>query len=491
MAQKVNEREQDVGRSTFMKDKNRSLLHMLPDLLLFPSLTFLQMISRKQPDQPNPLQPESPCACPIVLSDPRKRNSLCLISVQIKFGLPSDAVLRIYDDTETEVEEDVLEELLKEKPDLMLTIRDQNEDAGPSSSCTDTLSLSSHSSSDLDRTPERPAKISKPADESAKEEHFYDSEGGTGYIAWRLKTVQRNHRARTSSHTSHSTRTATGSGLSGPSLNRCTSPAQQLDEDSLREAIAFLTHSSDEAQIFLKMKETFHYRHALVHDPNKTDDILKTFPRFLNTKGLVSQDFSLLFNAEMASKLLERWDTAFKKRIIEEAMGLTSTPAVRSLLLSARNETDSEDCSKWDSDMATLLLLIHLLPPPPGGKRAAKISAVDAASRLVVYHKSCNSIDEHLRQREGRQPYILAVGGSPGQIDHFYLALDKKLIPCQAGGSLSAFDALFKSHFVFNVMYDIALINFYTFIQTTVYRIDVGKTKESPRVKELRTKLLN
>ncbi|KAG7463387.1 hypothetical protein MATL_G00176030 [Megalops atlanticus] len=44
--------------------------------------------------------------------------------------------------------------------------------------------------------------------------------------------------------------------------------------------------------------------------------------------------------------------------------------------------------AKWDSDMATLLLLIHLLPPQPGGKTAAKISAVDAASRLVVYHKS-------------------------------------------------------------------------------------------------------
>ncbi|KAG9278189.1 hypothetical protein AMEX_G6010 [Astyanax mexicanus] len=94
--------------------------------------------------------------------------------------------------------------------------------------------------------------------------------------------------------------------------------------------------------------------------------------------------------------MLQRWDTTFKTRIIEEAVGLTLTSPVRSLLLSARNEKDTEDQFNWDSDMATLLLLTHLLPPPPGGKRAVKISAADAADRLVVHHKSCNSIEEHL-----------------------------------------------------------------------------------------------
>ena len=65
-------------------------------------------------------------------------------------------------------------------------------------------------------------------------------------------------------------------------------PKEQLDEDTVREAIAFLTHSSNEPQIFQKMKETFHHRHALVYDPNKTADILQIFQQFLNTKGLLS-----------------------------------------------------------------------------------------------------------------------------------------------------------------------------------------------------------
>ncbi|XP_067110253.1 uncharacterized protein [Osmerus mordax] len=215
--------------------------------------------------------------------------------------------------------------------------------------------------------------------------------------------------------------------------------------------------------------------HGRIPTKNKKEQyalgIVTLFPSFkdpFSKKGYVNQDFKLLFDAETASKLLERWDTTFKQKIISEAMSLTSTPAVCSLLRSAKNETDSQD-----------------------SKRALKISAVDAASRILVHHKSCNSIEEHLRQRKGRQPYLLAVGGSPRQIDQYYIALDQKLIPCQAGGSLSAFDELFKIHFCFNLMYDDALLHFFTFMQTTVYKIDIGKTKESPRVKELRAKLIN
>ncbi|XP_016386104.1 uncharacterized protein LOC107722314 isoform X1 [Sinocyclocheilus rhinocerous] len=491
----------------------------------------------------------------------------CICLVHSRFGLPPETNLHIYDDTETEIDEDILQDVLNARPDTSLIIvRRENEEMlsdATSSSWTDILSLS-HSSYELDQMPERPYKKSKTYDAAAEAkemvrsalkqtsggdavlaeysskntlssemrrvlvnilvghmvemhgriptrnqketyalgvvtlfpslkdpfskkgyEHFYDTDSGTGYIAWRLKTVQRNAKKRNKPSIFKRSET----GLSGPSWNRCSSFEQQ-DEDTLREAIAFLTHSTDEAQILLKMRETFHYRHRLVHDPNKTTDILKTFPTFLNTKGLVNQDFSLLFSPETSSKLLEMWDTTFKAKIIEEAIGLTSTAVVCSLLLSANNQRDSEHCSDWDSDMATLLLLLHLLPPSPG-KKVSKISASDAINRLVVYQKSRISLEQHLQQREGRQPYLLAVGRNRNQIEHFYIALNKNLIPCQSDTSLCAFDELFKAHFVFNLAYDEALLHFYTFIQTTIYMVDVGKTKESPRVKELRAKLLN
>lgn len=135
---------------------------------------------------------------------------------------------------------------------------------------------------------------------------------------------------------------------------------EQLDRDAWREAISFLIHSHDEASVFQKMKMTFQYHQDLVHDPQRTTDVFKTFPRLLDVNGLVScpfhlftlhcfvarntltfllafcvficlcdqqlnQDFLLLFGAETASKMLEKWDTTFRAKAINEAKNLTQS----------------------------------------------------------------------------------------------------------------------------------------------------------------------
>nr|XP_055049661.1 uncharacterized protein LOC129435329 [Misgurnus anguillicaudatus]XP_055049662.1 uncharacterized protein LOC129435329 [Misgurnus anguillicaudatus] len=313
-------------------------------------------------------------------------------------------------------------------------------------------------------------------------EHFYDGEKGTGYLAWRLKTISRTSGKRP-------VKEASVHQAQGPKRQRsATTLPQQLDGDACREAISFLVHSSDEA-IFQKMKMTFQHRQDLVHDPQRSTDVFKTFPRFLDVKGLLNQDFLLLFGAETASKMLEKWDTSFKPKVIKEAKNLTQTSELCRLLkaaekLAENNETD------WDSDIASMLLLLYLLPPTAGRKRT-KISPSDAVDKMVHFHKSCCSINEYVQEREGKQPYILAVGRTQKTIDTFYIAIDKQLILCQATSSLGAFDELFKSHYVFNLSYDESLVHFYTFLQTTVYNIDVTTTDESPRVRELRAKLLN
>lgn len=89
------------------------------------------------------------------------------------------------------------------------------------------------------------------------------------------------------------------------------------------------------------------------------------------------------------------------------------------------------------------------------------------------------------------QPFLLCVGEKQCRIQKYYIILDQKAIPCVAQTAVAAFDELFKAHFVFAVSYDEALFNFYTFIQTTVYGIDVGTAKESPRVKEIRVRIDN
>ncbi len=54
------------------------------------------------------------------------------------------------------------------------------------------------------------------------------------------------------------------------------------------EAISLLAHTGVEETIFEKMRQTFRYRQELVHNTDMATNILKTFPRFLDTKGLVS-----------------------------------------------------------------------------------------------------------------------------------------------------------------------------------------------------------
>lgn len=76
-------------------------------------------------------------------------------------------------------------------------------------------------------------------------------------------------------------------------------------------------------------------------------------------------------------------------------------------------------------------------------------------------------------------------------IQGYYIILDKKAIPCKSVSGLGAFDELFKAHFVFGASYSKVLHNMYTFIQTTVYEIDIGKVKESPRVAELRARFMH
>ena len=108
------------------------------------------------------------------------------------------------------------------------------------------------------------------------------------------------------------------------------------------------------------------------------------------------------------------------------------------------------------------------------------------------YPQSGTNIQEHVDAiKSTTQPYLLAVGMKRSAVNKFFIVLDKQVIPCKSTSSLGAFDELFKAHFVFGTIYNPVLHNMYTFIQTTVYNIDIGKVQESPRVDEVRARLLH
>ncbi|KAI3373260.1 hypothetical protein L3Q82_006386 [Scortum barcoo] len=187
--------------------------------------------------------------------------------------------------------------------------------------------------------------------------------------------------------------------------------------------------------------------------------IVALFPYLMDPyskNGYIEQDFILLFGEEIAAKFLKRWPTTFKQKVIQQSKALPTS-------------SDLEE-------------LIHCAEAP---SYEEEMDADTLAS-------SGTSIQEHVDSiKSATQPYLLAVGMKRSTVHEFFIVLDKQVIPCKSTTSLAAFDELFKAHFVFGTMYSQMLHNMYTFIQTTVYNIDVGKVQESPRVAEMRARMLH
>ncbi|XP_019899180.1 uncharacterized protein LOC105021033 isoform X2 [Esox lucius] len=314
-------------------------------------------------------------------------------------------------------------------------------------------------------------------------EKYYDAASGSGYLTWRIKTVGRNTSCKTKKKTKSTYQ-------NGPKVLRSSVlPVGQLSGDECVEAISQLKHTNDKALVKEKMKMTFQYRQAMIHDPEKPSTVLNVFPRFLDTPGLINQDFTMLFGEVVSGTFLEKWPTFFKPRVIADCKTLPSSELVEHLLSSAQQEPNDYG---WESDLASILLLLHLLPPTSKGPKTAKIRTSQAADHLVRFLKAGTNMATFLKDVGcDQQPFLLCVGERKNILQKFYVVVDQKAIPCQAETSLAAFDELFKAHYVFSVTYHEALCNFYTFIQTTIYSIDVGKAKESSRVKEIRVRLLN
>ncbi|XP_059365065.1 uncharacterized protein LOC132100987 [Carassius carassius] len=294
-------------------------------------------------------------------------------------------------------------------------------------------------------------------------EHYYNAEDGSGYLAWRIKTLQKEA---SEGRMKHPRQPQTG----GPTADR--HPYKEdccLTEDHhCQEAIALMKHTADEAVV---------------------KEVRSFYGTYFNYLWQIDQDFGLLFGDATSAKLLEKWSTHIKPKVIAQSRGLTQTSELQDLIQNAE-ATEVEE--GWDSDMSSILMLVHLLPPSSQGrKRPAKISAKQASDRLVKFIKTDNSIQGHLDSiGERLQPYLLAVGPNKSRIHFWFIVIDQHAVPCKASNSLACVDELFKAHFVFGTSYCQELTNVYSFLQTTVYDIDVETTKENPKVAELRARIL-
>lgn len=177
-----------------------------------------------------------------------------------------------------------------------------------------------------------------------EQEQFY-AEANTGYLAWRLKTVQRTtydgFRRRSRNDFQDSPTTQRETLLIGG----------QLFGEECREALSTIQHSTDQSVVI-------------------TSSVLDVFQRFLDTPGLVricidyfilfeifqnwillnakhtsltciwplcfclkiEQDFSMMFGAEVSGQFPAKWPSYFKDKVIAECQSLPRSLHVEELL---------------------------------------------------------------------------------------------------------------------------------------------------------------
>ncbi|XP_053301814.1 uncharacterized protein LOC128460594 [Pleuronectes platessa] len=385
-----------------------------------------------------------------------------------KFGLPDATELDAFDETNTVVEEDIFSQLVEASPDMPDTqtleediILEIQIDPGPNPTTQDDISEDDHSTSSS-LTDTNTSLSSSDNDPSSRIENGIP-------IGRRTSSSEVIPRPATEVSESEAAKQMVKNAL------LCKPGGEDVIEEYKAEKS--LTHSTRRKLVNLlasHMTESHRRMPSRKHKEKYALGIITLFPSLkdpFSPKGYLNQDFLLLFGAETASfrsKVIERGETSpYIGPVINEAKHLTQSIELSQLLKAAEKLTVSS------------------------GRKRTKISPSNAVDKMLHFHKSCCSLDEHLRRRDGRQPYFLAVGRTRNRIDTFYIVVDKQLIPCQSTSLLGAFDELFKSHYLFNLSYDEYLGQVFTFVQTTVYNIDVATTNESPRVREFRAIVFN
>lgn len=121
------------------------------------------------------------------------------------------------------------------------------------------------------------------------QELFYNPKDRSGYLTWRLRTVNRiidsyNIPKKAKIQAQKIVLLASSS----PENPRI--PDSQINENQEKEIVEWLKNASPTTQlagIEIRMRQSLKYRRTIILDPKLSKNILIEFPRFLDTPGLV------------------------------------------------------------------------------------------------------------------------------------------------------------------------------------------------------------
>ncbi|XP_043473716.1 uncharacterized protein LOC122505901 [Leptopilina heterotoma] len=221
-------------------------------------------------------------------------------------------------------------------------------------------------------------------------------------------------------------------------------------------------------------------------------DIMSKYPRLFDFNGeMIELEFIKLFTEELNNNFLARFPTYYTEIII----GYCKTK---------RPDIFRKTSVLKDENWKALAILDALLPSSnfikkrkaneiSKGKKKAKLSENQAQEKIVAdVCSSSNSfpnpdliriipegtnvtdyIQNVIKEASGSlQPYVLCVSGQ--KLDKYFIQVDGKLIEIDSNAHpITAFDILFKIHFVTNVEFADSLFFFYNFIEYYVYKRQV------------------
>lgn len=123
------------------------------------------------------------------------------------------------------------------------------------------------------------------------QELFYNPKDRSGYLTWRLCTVNRITDSYNPSIPKKAKIQTEKVSVASSSPENPRIPDSEINENQEKEIVEWLKNASPTTQlagIEVRMRQSLKYRRTIILDPKLSKNILIEFPRFLDTPGLVS-----------------------------------------------------------------------------------------------------------------------------------------------------------------------------------------------------------
>ncbi|XP_056621316.1 uncharacterized protein LOC130434930 isoform X1 [Triplophysa dalaica] len=297
----------------------------------------------------------------------------------------------------------------------------------------------------------------------------------TGFLEERLRNVRKRSRRETNTSREKNDSEA----MSSISRNLFI-PEPSTSPDRAVQLAEWLKNNMWPAnQVAEYMKETaIHRAHWIRANGTKSiEDITVEFPRLLDTPGMISQDFAILF-PNHAERLSQTWKFSFKDKILRFA---SQEKKAQELLHNI--DSLSPVCTDAQSDLALRLLPV-ILPTPvyKNGMKMFKPSLEENIKAFIEFKHVGTNMVEYLKKAELTKPFPFVLGlGDDSQCHQAFVVVGKQAL--EQNTLLSAVDTCFKLFYVMDIHFPKQCSPVWEFFQTAVYKLP---GTESPSVRLLR-----